>query len=118
MSQAFRDEHGNPTDNEGLRLQLTDFAYEELAHREIGDEDKELIISTRELCKFLNLAEAKTERSDTLGEHALDPRVKKRKRSKSTPERLNSDDEARYRREEEKEAERIEKDDMDYKGTS
>lgn len=117
LSQAFRDEHGNPTDHKGLRLRLTDFAYEELAHREIQDEDRELIISTRELCKYLNVAEAMTEQSDALGEHALDPRIKKRKRSETPPENINSDDEARYLGEEEREAKRVAQGDLDYKDT-
>jgi hypothetical protein len=116
--QTFRDEHGNPSKNRGLRLRLTDFAYEELAQRELGDEDRELIITTEQLCEYLSAAETMVERSSSLGEHNLGPGVKKRKRSKTPPENLNSGDEARFIEDEERTAKRIAEHDLDYDDTS
>ncbi|KAF2190057.1 hypothetical protein K469DRAFT_759472, partial [Zopfia rhizophila CBS 207.26] len=48
--EAFCDDQGNSTDHLGLRLQLRDFAYEELAQDEIGDDDRELVLSAQQLC--------------------------------------------------------------------
>tara|TARA_R110002003_G_scaffold3366_1_gene25217 strand:- start:2169 stop:2429 length:261 start_codon:yes stop_codon:yes gene_type:complete len=74
--QTFRDKHGNPSDEEGLRLRLRDFAYEELAIRELGDEDRELVISTKQLFPCLDAAEIMVERAGLLGEHKLSPGVR------------------------------------------
>ncbi|KAF2444025.1 hypothetical protein P171DRAFT_413724 [Karstenula rhodostoma CBS 690.94] len=115
---AFRDDHGNPSDHGGLRLRLQDFAYEELAHRELGDEDKEVSISTRQLCEYLDAAETMVERSESLGEHKLGPGVKKRKRSETPPEDINSSDEARYVEQEVRAAKRGAEDDPDYDDNS
>ncbi|CAG5188981.1 uncharacterized protein ALTATR162_LOCUS12076 [Alternaria atra] len=92
--EAFRDDDGNPTDYEGLQLRLKDFAYEELALNEIGDEDLKVGISTRQLCEYLGAAETMVNRSESLGEHSVGPGIKKRKRSETPPEEINSNDEA------------------------
>src|SRR4051794_12355265 len=103
----FRDDHGNPTDHQGLRLWLTDFTYEELAHKEIEDEDTELVISTKQLCEYLDAAETMLNRSELLGEHALAPGVRKRKRLGTPPEEIASGDEAKYVEQEERAAKRV-----------
>jgi hypothetical protein len=87
-----------------LRLLLSDFAYEELTHREVGCEDRDLLVSTRQLCEYLDAAEAMVERSSSLGENKLSPGVKKRKRSGTPPEDMNSGNEARYVEHEERAA--------------
>ncbi|PVH92916.1 hypothetical protein DM02DRAFT_677178 [Periconia macrospinosa] len=111
--RSFRDEQGNPTDHEGLRLQLRDFAYEELAHNELADEERELVISTRQLCEYLDVAETMGG-VESLGEHSLRPEIKKGKRSETPPEELNLSDEAKYTKQEERAAKRIADGDSDY----
>ncbi|KAF9733735.1 hypothetical protein PMIN01_08078 [Paraphaeosphaeria minitans] len=81
---AFRDEEGNPVDQPGLRLRLSEFAYEGLAQKEMGEEDTE---------------------------------IKKRKRSETPPEEIRAGDEARYAKEEERAAKRVDHD-MDYQDKS
>ena len=49
--------------------------------------------------------------------HSILPGVKKRKRSESAPERMASDDEAKYVEQEERVAKRMTDNDLDYKGT-
>ncbi|KAF2788691.1 hypothetical protein K505DRAFT_366255 [Melanomma pulvis-pyrius CBS 109.77] len=116
--EPFRDDQGNPTDHPGLRLHLTDFAYEELAHNEIGDEDRELVVSTQQLCEYLNVAETMVGRLESLGEHSIAPGLKKRKRSETPTDQITSGDEATYVRQEERAAKRMAKDDSDYEDTS
>ncbi|KAK2765091.1 hypothetical protein FQN54_008790 [Arachnomyces sp. PD_36] len=115
---VFRDEQGNPTRHPGLRLQLRDFAYEELAEDEIGEEKRELVVSTQELCQYLAAAETKVQQLSSLGKHSIAPGVKKRKRSETPPDQITSGDEARYIEQEERTAKRVEGDDSDYEDTS
>jgi len=49
---------GKPIDHLSLRFRLSDFAYEKLAQEEIGDDDRELVISAQQLCDCLDAAEA------------------------------------------------------------
>jgi hypothetical protein len=70
---VFRDKEGNPTDHPGLRLQLRDFAYEELALRKIGDGVRELIITTQQLCEYLDVAETRVARLESLGKPSVAP---------------------------------------------
>lgn len=97
---AFRDDQGNPTDHLGLRLRLRDFAYKELAHNEIGDKDRELVVSTQQLFKYRDAAETMVEQLESLSEHSITPGLKKRKRSETPPDQIASGDEARYVRQE------------------
>ncbi|ORY12467.1 hypothetical protein BCR34DRAFT_563855 [Clohesyomyces aquaticus] len=112
--EPFRDDQGNPTDHPGLRLYLKDFAYEELAQKELVDEDHELIVSTQQLCEYLSAAETMVGRLASLGEHSIAPGLKKRKRSETPTEHITSGDEATYVEQEERVAKRIAKDDPDY----
>ncbi|KAH7061029.1 hypothetical protein BKA63DRAFT_538703 [Paraphoma chrysanthemicola] len=50
---AFRDEKGNPVEHAGLQLRLSDFACEELAREEMGDDDTEINVSGIQLCQYL-----------------------------------------------------------------
>lgn len=57
--EAFRDDDGNPTTHSGLRLQLSDFACEELTEEAIRGEGRDILLSTQELCQYLAAAEDK-----------------------------------------------------------
>ncbi|KAF2726979.1 hypothetical protein EJ04DRAFT_539181 [Polyplosphaeria fusca] len=94
--EPFRDDRGMPTAHPGLRLRLSDFAYEELAQEEIGENDQDLMVSAEQLCDYLTAAEKKVQQLGSLGKHSIAPRVKKRKRSETPPEEITSSDEARY----------------------
>lgn len=102
----------------GLQLHLSDFACEELTKDIIDCVGGEIIVSTHELCQFLEAAEGKTKRRDALVKHAVVPGVKKRKRSRTPPEEVTSGDEARYVEQVERASKRIADDDLDYKITS
>ncbi|KAH7061024.1 hypothetical protein BKA63DRAFT_573496 [Paraphoma chrysanthemicola] len=82
--EAFRNAQGSFTDHPGLRLQLRDFAYEDLALRELGDIDRG---------------------SGTVGNSrkpSIPPRLKKRKRLEIPPDQFSSSDEAKYAEQEER----------------
>ncbi|KAF2176017.1 hypothetical protein K469DRAFT_743120 [Zopfia rhizophila CBS 207.26] len=114
VDEAFRDDQGNPTEHPGLRLHLSDFAYEELAQNEIGDQDRELVVSAQQLCQCLTAVETKVQQAGSLGKHSIASGVKKRKRSVSPPEEINSGDEAVYVKQEERAVKRMADDDPDY----
>jgi hypothetical protein len=84
----------------------------------IGGGDREILLSTQQLCQYLAAAEDKIRGQRALVKHSILPGVKKRKRSETPPERLASDDEAKYTEQELRAAKRMEKDDQDYKHTS
>jgi len=111
--RAFRDDQGNPTDYPGLRLRLSDFACKALTNNEIGPGDREISLSTQQLCQFLAVAEEKIQGRKALIRDSL-PGVKKRKRSETSPEWMASDDEAWYVEQEKKAVKRVAEDDPDY----
>ncbi|KAF2007251.1 hypothetical protein P154DRAFT_614661 [Amniculicola lignicola CBS 123094] len=82
--EAFRDDQGTPTNHPGLRLQLSDFACEELTRGTIRGEGREIILSSQELCQYLATAEDKIGGHGILVRHSILPGVKKRKRSRNT----------------------------------
>lgn len=41
VDEAFRDDQGNSTNHPGLKLHLSDFAFEELVQEELGDQDRD-----------------------------------------------------------------------------
>ena len=84
----------------------------------IGGGDREILLSTQQLCQYLAAAEDKIRGQRALVKHSILPGVKKRKRSETPPERLASDDEAKYAEQELRAAKRMEKDDQDYEHTS
>lgn len=116
--QAFRDEQGNSTTHPGLRLQLSDFACEELTKDVVVTEGREIIVSTQELCNYLSAAEGKMRRETSLVRHSIPAGVKKRKRSETPTDVMVPRDEARYIKEEEREAKRAAVNDLDYEYTS
>jgi hypothetical protein len=87
-------------------------------HREIGEEDRELIVPSEQLCQYLAAAESKVQQTESLGKHSIGPGVRKRKRSPTPPEEITSSDEVRYVEREERAAKRMADDDPDYEGTS
>src|SRR5689334_4961606 len=107
-----------PTALPGLRIRLTDFAYEELTQKELGESDRELLVSAEQLCNYLEAAENKAQHPRSLGKHSIAPMVKKRKRSETPPEEITSSDEARYTEQEEREAKRVADSDPDYEELS
>ncbi|KAL9620567.1 MAG: hypothetical protein Q9160_004928 [Pyrenula sp. 1 TL-2023] len=110
--QAFRDDQGNPTGHSGLRLQLVDFAPKSLQQ---GVEAREISITNTQLCQYLADAEDMVKRRKDGVDDLLPPGVRKRQRSETPPEAMTSDTEAWYARQEEKDAERAEQDDLDYR---
>ena len=109
---------GKPINHSGLRLWLSDFAHEELAHKEIGDDDRELIISAQQLCDCLDAAETMEGRPELLSEHSIPPSLKKRKRSETPPDQITSGDEAKYTEQEGRAAKRMAEGDSDYEHAS
>ncbi|KAF2799726.1 hypothetical protein K505DRAFT_332307 [Melanomma pulvis-pyrius CBS 109.77] len=91
VDEAFRDDQGNPTNHPGLRLQLSDFACEELTRDAIKDENPEITVSSQQLCEYIAAAEDKIRRQSMLIKHSILPGVKKRKRSESPPETIASE---------------------------
>jgi hypothetical protein len=86
--QAFRDDEGNPSCHPGLRLQLSDFACEELSKEIMDIEGQEINVSTQQLCQYLNAAEDKIRKQRTLVKHSIPLGVKKRKRSETPLEKI------------------------------
>ncbi|OAL53034.1 hypothetical protein IQ07DRAFT_669743 [Pyrenochaeta sp. DS3sAY3a] len=100
VDEAFRDDQGNPVEHAGLRLRRSEFAYEGLAQRELGDDDAEIRISGIQLCQYLDAAEereqgAKSE--DSIGN------IRKRRQAPtpSRSEAVTSSDEGKYAEQEE-----------------
>ncbi|KAF2454277.1 hypothetical protein BDY21DRAFT_423847 [Lineolata rhizophorae] len=114
----FRDDQGHPTDHPGLRLYLSDFAHAGLARVQLGSHNRELFISTEQLCEFLTAAEVKVHQRGSLSKDQLAPGVKKRKRLETPPEEVTSEDEAVYAEQEERAAKRTADSDPDYQDTS
>jgi hypothetical protein len=84
----------------------------------MGEEDRELVVSSEQLCQYLAAAENKVWQTESLGKHSIGPGVKKRKRFPTPPEEITSSDEARYVGREERAAKRMADDDPDYEDTS
>ncbi|KAK4981952.1 hypothetical protein LTR66_009577 [Elasticomyces elasticus] len=119
QNEVFRNEDGSPSGNFGLRLQLKDFAHEELAEN-VGDQDREIIISSQQLCVYLADAERSLEgwRRSHSSRHTVRPGAVKRPRSETPPARITSDDEARYIEGEERTAKRTALGDRDHEPSS
>ncbi|KAI9764422.1 MAG: hypothetical protein M1840_008445 [Geoglossum simile] len=116
--KVFRDDQGNPTDHQGLRLQLSDFACEKLTEDVVGSGDREIFVSAQQLCQYLTSAENWIRRRGTLAEESIPPGVKKRKRSRTPPEEMASDDEAKYVEQEQKVAKCMSDDDLEQTSMS
>ncbi|KAF2270023.1 hypothetical protein CC78DRAFT_611691 [Lojkania enalia] len=110
-NEVLRDKEGNPVEHPGLRLHLSDFTCKELAREEMGDEDTEICISRIQLCQYVATAESNVQRA--LRKESLVNNVNKRKRSETPPEEMQSDDEVKYAKQEERAAKRADHD-IDY----
>jgi plasmid replication initiation protein len=84
----------------------------------MDDEWPEIIISTQELCRYLVAAEHTFELPNALIKHTIAPKVKKRKRSATPPEKISSSDEVMFAEQEERAAKRAERCDIDYEERS
>ena len=62
--QVFRDEQGNPTIGNDLRLKLSDFAPKCIAIPELEGEDADIVVTSAQLCDFLRDAEEPLTRGD------------------------------------------------------
>ncbi|KAH8714047.1 hypothetical protein GQ44DRAFT_752139 [Phaeosphaeriaceae sp. PMI808] len=113
--EVFRNEQGHPTEHPGLRLQLSDFADKEPALRESRGKDREIVITTQQLCEYLDAAETKVARLKSLSEDSIAPGLKKRKRAETPPDQITSGDEAKYVGQEERAAKRMAEDETDTK---
>lgn len=82
--------------------------------KELGNDDREVVISTHQLCDYLRVAETRFRSLDSLYVQSIAPGIKKRKRSETPPEEITSSDEARYAEQEERTAKRIANGDPDY----
>ncbi|KAF1952018.1 hypothetical protein CC80DRAFT_573058 [Byssothecium circinans] len=110
VEEAFRDDNRNPVGN-GLRLRLRDFAYDELADKDMGNEDEGIDISGTKLCQYLNAAESAAKRPRQ--RKYLPSNATKRGRSPIPPEELRPSDEAKQAEKEER-AEALADRDGDY----
>ncbi|MCJ1426648.1 hypothetical protein MMC29_004551 [Sticta canariensis] len=115
--EPFRDDQGDPTDHLGLKIQLGDFACPKTVERELGDQNRELVVSAQELCQYLTEAETQVirEQQESLNKVSLPGRNNKRKRTATPPDQLTPDDEERFAEQEQRAAGRMEKDDLDYR---
>ncbi|KAK5012936.1 hypothetical protein LTR16_001959 [Cryomyces antarcticus] len=86
QNEVFRNEDGAPSGNFDLRLHLKDFANEELAE-DVGDQDREIIISSQQLCVYLADAERfeQGSRRSHSSRHTIRPGAVKRPRSETPP---------------------------------
>ena len=73
-----------------------------------------MVVSAEQLCQYLAIAEAKVPRLGSLSRHSIAPGLRKRKRSETPPEEIAPRDEARYAKQEERAARRMDDDDPDY----
>ncbi|KAJ9634095.1 hypothetical protein H2199_009126 [Coniosporium tulheliwenetii] len=120
--EIFRNEHGNPTSSPGLQLQLRDFAHPEMTAA--LPSDISITVSASQLCLALSDAEEyintedPSNRSQAAGRHVLGPRVGKRRREETPPDKLTAEDEARMAELEEQADKRQKLKDEDFKPDS
>lgn len=100
IEQPFRTDSGLPTEGTVLRLSLRDFATEELARGHVEDLDREILITSKQLCDFLSSAEvrqqAQTKQRGSI--NRIRPGALKRRRPQTPPEQLSSEDEGSIER--------------------
>ncbi|EMD86585.1 hypothetical protein COCC4DRAFT_200428 [Bipolaris maydis ATCC 48331] len=113
--QVFRDDQGNPVDDSGLQLYLSDFACKTFANKELEDEDAQICISGKTLYEYIKYAEDSVQGAQYV--ELLDPIIRKRKRQTTPEEEILSSDEAKYAKQEAMEEKRGD-DDSDYQNRS
>jgi hypothetical protein len=120
ICQRFRRENGKPDPNSkaDLNLRLEDFAPEVIV-RGFTNLQGHISISSQNLCTYLDKAEALNSiRKHKNGVETPAPaNLKKRKREKTPPEELESEDETKFQ-EEERASKRAMRDDSDYSAGS
>ena len=84
----------------------------------MGDYDQELVVSPKELCEYLTIAETKIQQAESLGKHFIARGIKKRRRSETPLEEIVSGDEIRYMELEDRAVKRTADNDPDYEDTS
>ncbi|KAL4801675.1 hypothetical protein BDV18DRAFT_71757 [Aspergillus unguis] len=114
VKQVFRTTDGLPTESTPLVLKLKEFATENET-RGYSDLDQEINISARDLCDYLDFAEAR-QKGQEQGEGSVKVMPKgtrKRRRAETPPDKLNSEDEATFQALEESDRKRVR--DSDYR---
>ncbi|KFY32935.1 hypothetical protein V495_08593 [Pseudogymnoascus sp. VKM F-4514 (FW-929)] len=129
MNQDFRDEQGNANTSPGagLRLELRDFAPPSLPLEDNPKGDRppgcardltdSFLIDSVTLCRFLDEAEKEEQESkQEIGfVEPLQRGARKRYRTKTPPEQLNSEDESKFEEDERRVRARVTEDDSSYK---
>jgi hypothetical protein len=129
MTQVFRDEQGNANTSReaGLRLGLRDFAPPSLPLEDSPEGDcppgcasdltDSFLIDSVTLCPFLDEAEKEEQESkQKIGfVEPLQRGARKRYRTKTPPEELNSEDESKFEEDERRVRARMTNDDSSYK---
>lgn len=113
-AQVFRDEFGGPnlSRDAGLKLELGDFAPEDLARGISGS----FLVDSATLCRFLDEAEQEEQEAKQkqgIVQHLV-PGAKKRRREKTPPEDVNSEDDRRHADDERRFRARESADDSSY----
>jgi hypothetical protein len=116
--EEFRNTEGNTVGDlqTGLRIRLEDFAPQMLVPKEAGS-DTDLLISRGKLCEYLRDAELSELTSKPNGgvSETLPAGVRKRRRSSTPPEQLNTDDEHQFEEHENRAVKRSHRDDFSYR---
>lgn len=100
-----------------MRFQLSDFAWGELTEGIIDKEDREITLSTQELCQYLTDAEDRlqvVQKQKALSDHSDLSDITDDYGPQIPAEEIAADDEAKYIEQEERAAERMRMDDPDY----
>ncbi|KAL3439829.1 hypothetical protein BJX65DRAFT_315377 [Aspergillus insuetus] len=108
IKQVFRTTDGLPVESSPLTLNLRDFATESEV-KEYSRFEQNIIISTRDLCRYLHYAENRQRRQERL-EGSINPLPKgtrKRRRAETPPEKILSEDEAIFQSLEESDRKRV-----------
>ncbi len=108
LSKEFRTVNGDVSSQPGLRLQLDDFVPSVILPKDTKL-DKDIFISSADLCAYLREAEHKESSAKQMVGIAkpLNPALKKRPMSSSPIEELNTDDESQFQQKEERAAQGI-----------
>ncbi|KAF3006198.1 hypothetical protein E8E15_001556 [Penicillium rubens] len=93
-AKPFRTDSGLPADGTALQLSLRDFATEELSRGHVSL-DREIVITSKQLCDFLSVGEARQQvQAKQQGSiNRIRPGALKRRRPQTPPDQLSSEDE-------------------------
>ncbi|KAF8848423.1 hypothetical protein BDZ45DRAFT_732937 [Acephala macrosclerotiorum] len=115
----FRDDDGNEVPGSDLKLQLRDFATTRLL-QQFGPLTEDITIPASKLCEYLERSEVKHGQNERHSgdEEALPPGALKKSQDEATVDELGTDDELRFKEQEERAAKRIELDESSYEASS